>query len=434
MKAAPNRDEQILQRLLSLQPGKIDLGLDRVSQAIRECCAVIPFRVVLIGGTNGKGSTGAFLEQIALSSGFRTGLYTSPHLESIRERFRIGGKWVSPVEFEEGVDQVFAWMEQTGTKLTFFEAMTVVAVIVFAKADVQIGIFEVGLGGRLDATNALEPDVSVLTNVGLDHMEWLGDDLHQIAWEKGGITRPHIPLVTGLDARLLDSALRDREQPSVIRRFGSEFSVFSEPLDGRVFKHGSSHFFLPSIGLEGEHQWSNAALAVETALMMGFEPSQEQLLSALNQVHHPGRIERFGHEPEFLLDGAHNGPGAEGLARFLEQNQVLGKTVFIVAVKAPRDPETLISHWRHLADSWIIHEVEGVPMVECEVIEASLKSENILRADGGNMVSTLTLAAKEAGEQGRVVIAGSLYLVGAARKSVIELTERPQSQSPLVAR
>ena len=205
------RDERILQKLLSLQPGKIDLGLDRMKAAIRSFCPQLSFQIVTIAGTNGKGSTAAFLESLLLAHGRQVGVYTSPHLVHVRERFRIGGTPIAHDALEEEVEHLFSWLESASIHLTYFEAVTLLALRLFEREGVDVAVMEVGLGGRLDATNALEPDITIITSLALDHTEWLGDTLEQIAWEKGGITRGGIPLITGMEPQWIPHALKNRE-------------------------------------------------------------------------------------------------------------------------------------------------------------------------------------------------------------------------------
>ncbi len=332
----------VTQRLLGLQPGKIDLNLDRVRAASvslgspHQAC-----RWIVVGGTNGKGSTARFLESLLLAAGKRVGLYTSPHLEHVAERVRVNGQELALDTFESVASIVLEWLDSGAGKLTYFEAVTLTALLAFADSGVEFGILEVGLGGRLDATNMVEPSLTLLTNIGLDHTEWLGDTVEEIAWEKGGITRPGTPLITGLSPHLLEAALRDRQAPSSIHRLGEDFEG---AVTARGFTYRDDSMALDSapLGLAGAHQGDNASLAVRAALLLAPELDGTQVAAALATTTHPGRMETLRAAPLVLLDGAHNREGAEALAKHLEGLQLPQKPTVIVGVKEPRDPRTLV--------------------------------------------------------------------------------------------
>jgi len=416
-----HRDRRILNKLLSLQPGKIDLGLDRMKAALKDYCPRLSFKVVTIGGTNGKGSTAAFLESLLRAHGKSVGVYTSPHLVHVRERFRMNGVHVSADVLEEEVDALLEWLETGPIQLTYFEAVTLLAIKLFGRAGVDVAILEVGLGGRLDATNAVEPHVSVITSLALDHTEWLGDSLEQIAWEKGGITRPYTPLVTGMEPRLVPFALKDRPRPERVSILGVDFHV-EDTHDGMDSRHGSQRVLVSRLGLLGRHQKDNAALAIEAFRVLENPDGQalEAAANGLTTAHHPGRLERLEGSPEVLLDGAHNEGGARALVHYLQENPVEGKTVLLTALKTPRNPETLFPVWGEEVDHWCLVELSEHPMVSSDILVKSLKGRDVLWA-GSPTDENLKIALERAAPNGRVVVAGSLYLIGAIRGSLMRL-------------
>lgn len=409
-------DQTLLDELLALEPGKIDMELGRMERSLEVLTSKYLKKpaFVLVAGSNGKGSTASFLESMLRSGGMSTGLYTSPHLVHVRERVQVNGEMISLEVFAEEVRRVLAWIDEGPNPLTYFEAMTLASILVFHREEVDIAILEVGLGGRLDATNAVDPDLSVITNISLEHTEWLGDTLGEIAWEKGGVSRGGIPLVTGLSETRLEEALRGRPRPSSIHRLGADFFI-REKSQGFDFVHGLREVNSPVLGLLGKHQRENAIVAVEAAFLLAPDRmSPSAVERGLREARHPGRLEWIPGAPDCLLDGAHNDAGAAALHSFLQENPISGKTVFYVALKEPRDATSLFDHWREDADEWMCVDLPELPMIprakleRCLAGEVLLPSSSSLPEDWNRMVDSI-------GKDGRIVVAGSLYLVGAVR-------------------
>ena len=415
MTVNPFPPDPILQELLDLQPGKIELGFERLHRVLAYLIPTPQCRTILIGGTNGKGSTVAFLESLLLERNQTVGAYTSPHLHRVQERFRIQGIPVNEPTLRGVIDRVRSAVNVLQTPLTFFEFLTVCAVQLFEEKRLEFALLEVGLGGRLDATNAIEPELTILTSVGMDHMEWLGNSLDEIAWEKGGIVRGGKPLVTGFPSELLTHALAGRPAPNFLSRLGSEIQQI-EGTKGEFSIHiNGRDWDVPHIGLAGLHQRENAALALAAAFQLipsGWNPAN--VASGLGKAKHPGRLETWIQEGvEWVLDGAHNPEGAQCLAEALSTMDASPKTVWIVAVKEPRTPESLLEFWRELGDCWIPVSWSEHPMVPLSAWEKAFPTESVLPMELGPAV--LDVARSRAGEGGRVVVAGSLYLIAAIR-------------------
>jgi dihydrofolate synthase / folylpolyglutamate synthase len=289
-----------------------------------------------IAGTNGKGSTAAFLESILRHAGFRTGLNTSPHLERINERIRINGEEISDEAFAETLSRIRTLIEEllASGKLrahpTYFECVTAMAFEFFARQRVEFAVFEVGLGGRLDATNILKPVVSIITRIDFDHENFLGHSLPEIAGEKAGILKREVPLILAEqrpEAREVVLA-RAAELGCPLFETAKAFHVESESMqDGfvraRVVETASGTAFELAPNLPGRFQLQNALNSLSAARFLqrrGFRISNEAITQGIASVVWPGRLEKLQSHPAIYLDGAHNPSAARELAAFLEQN------------------------------------------------------------------------------------------------------------------
>ncbi|HET9209893.1 MAG TPA: folylpolyglutamate synthase/dihydrofolate synthase family protein [Thermoanaerobaculia bacterium] len=331
MPAAPDVDPlPILARLDGLG---IKLGLERA----RSLLAALGdpqrrFPAVLVAGTNGKGSTAAFLAAIAQSSGYRTGLYTSPHLEVVEERLRIDGRMIAPGRFGRLLADLVSLAErETGSPPTYFEAVTLAAFQWFAEEKVDLAVVEVGLGGRLDATNLCDPILSLITPIGLDHQEYLGDTLAQIAREKAGILRPDRPaLVWTNEPEAAESVRAAAAETGARLRFAAD-EVRIESIEPHGWTGQRIRLATPrrdydlEIALLGAHQAINLGLAVraaETLADLGFDRfNPTAIREGAAACRWPGRLEAIGLPGgrRLLLDAAHNPAGAAVLADFLDR-------------------------------------------------------------------------------------------------------------------
>lgn len=411
-----------LDYLYGLQRFGVKLGLENIRQIL--CRLQHPERtypIVHVAGSNGKGSVCAGLSSILLQAGRRTGLYSSPHLHSFTERIRIDGQAISEAEAVALIQSVRAASD--GIPVTFFEFTTAMALLHFQRQEVEVAILEVGMGGRLDATNAVQPQVTVITPICLDHSEHLGADLATIAAEKAGIIKSQIPLVLGQQPPAALKVLCDRAKDlqAPVYRYGREFSVATV---GNGFDYQGLELSLAKLqsGLHGVHQHHNLGVALVTAEILrrqGHELPTVALREGVSAARWPGRLEWWREERKILLDGAHNEGGAEVLAAYLTSLSVAGIR-WVVGAKASKDIANILRPLLPLVDGLYC----TVPPVEDAAAAESiahLAGEFGLAADCFANPATALAAALADRQQGEIIlVAGSLFLVAAAREYLMD--------------
>jgi dihydrofolate synthase/folylpolyglutamate synthase len=391
------------------------------------------FKSVHIAGTNGKGSTAAMVERILRHAGFKTGLYTSPHLERINERIRVNGAEISDAEFAAAFTQLHRLVEEmlsTGELAahpTYFECVTAMALDVFARQGVDFAVLEVGMGGRLDSTNIVTPEVTVITQIAFDHESFLGHSIAEIAGEKAGILKAGVPVV---------SAAENEEARAVIRRRAEELKAPLVEIDTayRVEELKSKDGFYSAMvadigvagekaarrvevkpGLAGRYQVRNAVTALAAARVLaghGVHITDEEIADGIAQVQWPGRLERIAEQPTVFLDGTHNAAGARELAAFWDEH-LAGRRIHLVygsvrdksvdeiagllfpraarvTVTAPRQPRALSAE----ALAEMTHDLAPRMDVVADASEAVAR------------------ALESAAREDVVFVTGSLYLVG----------------------
>ena len=400
----------------TLHPSEIELGLERVSRVYSTLCPeALPFTVVTVAGTNGKGSSIAALEAVLLAAGYRVGTYTSPHLLRYNERVRLDGAEIddqSLIDAFEQVDQA-----RGETSLTYFEFGTLAALRIFAERRPQIVLLEVGLGGRLDAVNVVDPDVALITAIGLDHTAWLGKDRETIATEKAGIMRAGRPVVCSDSHPPAAIAGRARAHGAPLYQLGRDYAFRHHP-DGwdwwRLSEPGQVYRDLPRPSPGGEYQYRNlaGALMVLSLLQEKFPVTLEQLCTGLKRWHLPGRLQQLPGEVPILLDVAHNPDGVAELARALAAEPVTGRSWAIVGMMADKDIHAALAPLLPLVAGWIAVDL-AVPRAA-----SSGRIAAILRELGAAAVSeaeamgeALALAREWASKDDRIVVFGSFYTV-----------------------
>ena len=302
----------------TLHPRAVDLGLDRCRR-VRDAMGLDTNEVprIVVAGTNGKGSCVAFLESMLTAAGLRAGTYTSPHLSRYNERVRTGARAVSDAVLVEAFERVDA--ARGDVSLTFFEFGTLAAADIIERAQVDVAVMEVGLGGRLDAVNAFEPDVSLITAIGVDHRAWLGDDRESVGREKAGIMRTAVPCIVG--ERFPPESVVDRASAigAPCRILGRDYGLERGSEHWRWWGPGRAVGRLPPPGLPGFHQVDNAAacLAVLDALSPRVEVDDDALRRGIASARIAGRLQWLDTPPRVLVDVAHNPLGAEALAAYL---------------------------------------------------------------------------------------------------------------------
>jgi len=362
-----------------------------------------PLRFVHVAGTNGKGSVCAMLEAVYRAAGLRVGLYTSPHLVRFGERIQINHQPISDHCLVQLVQEMKGLLSGCPElRPTFFEVVTVMALIYFRKQNVDLVIWETGLGGRLDATNIITPLVSVITNVQLDHTEWLGSNLAAIAGEKGGIIKPGVPLVTGC---------QEEEALAVLRRIAqSQNAPFHQAVPGSPSYDVAAGL---TLNLLGRHQISNAALVLKTTelLRSHFPVDGAVMEQALRTVEWPGRFQvlPFG-EGRLILDGCHNLDGVQSFKQAFVELFPGHKASFIVGMLEDKNWKSMVREIEPLASDWVVVPVNSKRTVPAE------KLADELRSIRPGVEVTVSAAAREALDlvSGKklAVVAGSLYLIG----------------------
>jgi len=387
------------------------LGLERI-RAVLEALGKPEraYRIVHVAGTNGKGSTCAMIEAGLRAAGIRTGLFTSPHLIEPTERIQIDGIPVSPSDFE----RAFNIVHETAGKLdldchpTYFETVTAMAFWLFKEKRVDTAVIEVGLGGRLDSTNVVEPILTVITPIDFDHEAYLGHTIEAIASEKAGILKPGIPAVFAPQrpeaAKVLDARAAELHVP--VTRAG-EFEIRDLHIDAR-----GSRFSGLVCPLAGEHQLDNAVTAALALHALGISPD------GIKDARWPGRIEHVSPNPDIILDGAHNPAGARALARYLER--FYGNRRIWLIYGAMRDKA--------------IDEVAGILFpIAAELILTAPNTSRALRPEAlaefagrGHIEPTvdaaIEYARRHASDEDVIVITGSLFVVGEARRLFLNTT------------
>ncbi|HEX8961364.1 MAG TPA: bifunctional tetrahydrofolate synthase/dihydrofolate synthase [Rhodocyclaceae bacterium] len=399
----------------------IALGLDRVrlvKQALgqRETCPVI-----LVGGTNGKGSTCAMLETVLLRAGYRVGLYTSPHLLRYNERVRIDGRPASDADLCAGFEKVEAARKKTGdTPLTYFEYGTLAAWEVFSAHSPDAIILEVGLGGRLDATNAYEPDCSIVTTVDLDHMDYLGPTREDIGFEKAGIFRTGRPAVCG-DAqpprRLVEQA---QAVGADLQVFGRDFGANRDAGQWQFWDRAGRKSGLAYPALRGGTQVINACcvLAALDALHDRLPVAMQDVRRGLLEVEVAGRFQVLPGRPTVVLDVAHNPQAAGVLADNLGGMGFHATTWAVFGMLRDKDIAGVVRAVRHRIDRWLPCTLEGPRAATADDLAAILAAEGISGPLRGfpSPAAAITFAQENAGENDRIVAFGSFLTVADAMR------------------
>lgn len=424
---------EVLAHLDRLQMHKIKLGLDAMQSFLEKVGRPEnDLKFVHVAGTNGKGSVCAALSEMLTGAGYRVGVYTSPHLSSVRERFRIGSQYISKEEFATLGTTICEVLGQE--QITYFEFTTALGLLWFADSDVDIVLLETGLGGRLDATNVVTPLISVITSISMDHEAYLGDTLTAVAGEKAGIIKAGIPVISGAAnpeaAAVISRVCKEKKAP--LFRLGQEFDCNETANDSWCWVGGKDFDGLKIAGLKCAHfslvHRENDALAIAALLKLqpyGFVVDVGGIGVGLAAVEWPGRMEYFeqslvsGAGSRYLLDGAHNLEGVKNLAKTLEQKFSYDKLICIWGAMADKDLTGTLAIMAPLADVLILTQPDGERSATVDHIHSFLPddiSDVHCISDGAD---ALILARNKATAKDLIVIGGSLYLVGGMRSLLL---------------
>ena len=412
-------------RRFGMKPGlqTIRALLERLGNPERELAAIH------IAGTNGKGAVAALCESVLRAAGYPVARYTSPHLVRVNERFLVQGRPVDDAALEAAAQEVEAAVRavetEQGSDVTFFECLTAVAFVLFRNAGVKLVALETGLGGRLDATNVVTPLVSVITRIGLDHCDWLGDTVEAIAGEKAGIIKPERPVVCGAmpdEARaVIASAAAQRRAPFVDAAETVSVSVGKSSLEGQTLRISTPERTLPPLRLPlaGAFQVENvctAVAALEAVARCGLAIPDEAFVQGLESVCWPGRFQLAMKNPPVVVDGAHNPEGARALRQALKSCKVKQPIGLVAGFCGDKDA---LSHLRVLAP--VVKRAWGVATANPRSLTADqtvgvMRNAGIDEADAcASVREALAEALKWArATDGLVLVCGSLFLAGEA--------------------
>jgi len=384
----------------------------------------LKLRAIHVAGTNGKGSVCAMLDAI-LSRRYKVGLYTSPHLHRLNERIKINGKEISD---EELLNLIRLLREKTERekrpeRFTFFDFTTALAFFYFVEKEVDLAIVEVGLGGRLDSTNVINPVVAVITNIGHDHMDVLGPTLREIAREKAGIIKENTPIVCGEKREeplrvILEESSRKKAHLYLLGR------DFDYRYEGGLFSFSGRRLKLQSLklGLLGKHQGENASLAlevIETLLDLGFYIDEEEIRKGLKEVKWPGRLELFEGKPKVLLDGAHNPEGVKVLCEFLREIS-FRKLHLIIGIMKDKSWKEMLEILLPLSQSVIAFRPQNPRSLEPEIILSLAKQIGLEGFEAKTPEEALKIAKEKADPEDLILVTGSLFAVGEIREFLLK--------------
>ena len=402
-----------LARLETYSPTEIDLGLERVERLLERLDLQLPATVFHVGGTNGKGSSVAMLESLLGTTGASIGSYTSPHVHRYNERIRIDAMEASDADIVRAFEQIEA--VRGDVPLTYFEFGTLAALVVFADAGVDIAILEVGMGGRLDAVNAVAPTASLITNIALDHCAWLGEDVETIAVEKAGIMRSDKPVIFASRERpaSIDTEAGRHGANLVAAGLDYDWTLHDNSWSWRGVEHELTGLARPS--LQGDIQVENAAAVLALLEAAGFaELLHADIVDAgLSSLSLPGRMQVVNRDGNFLLDVAHNPAAAAVLADSLSRLPASGKTIGIVGMLSDKDVEGVLIALGDLADRWIATTADSpraLPAAELGRRIANVTNTGCLTA--ATVKEALQLARGLCGADDRILVTGSFFLVG----------------------
>jgi len=431
--------DETLSYLYGLQKHGLKFGLDN----IRAILSLLgepqrAFRSIHIAGTNGKGSTSAMIERLLREAGMRTGLFTSPHILSFKERIRISGTKIDEKDVIGLTDEIRRIIGDINP--TFFEFVTAMAFLYFMRRNVAIAVIEVGMGGRLDATNCVEPEVSVITPIGLDHKEFLGRDLKEIASEKAGIIKKGIPVVSAAQEPPALEVIENRAKELSSRVFleGRDFeAVFRGHYpDGIVIDYRSASLELSAlkVSLRGRHQAQNAALALR-AVEEIVKGDILKIKNSLSDTHWQGRLERVSNEPEIIIDGAHNPHSAKALRYAIEELYPERGITLILGIMSDKDIEGILRELLPISDEVIF----TAPNYERAEPPQRLKDRALGLGYKAKVVDSIKDAigiAKNLNPKNLILITGSFYTIGEAKEALgyeaalMDLRESFKEQDP----
>ncbi len=412
--------DEWLVHLEKIHPTSIELGLERINKVKSDLNLTHCFPVIIVGGTNGKGSVCSMLESILSHAGYHVGCYTSPHLLRYNERIRIDRKEIESDALCETFGLIESIRVESGTSLTYFEFSTLAAMHLFVQFKVDIAVLEVGLGGRLDATNVFDADCAILTSIGLDHTDYLGLTRETIGFEKAGIFRntkvaicsePNAPLTIAQQAESIGADLR---------QINDNFGYITQDDQWRFWGPNGKHYCLPYPSLRGENQLQNASacLMALDVLRDNVPVSISNIRLGLLDIQLPGRFQVFLGQPIEIVDVAHNPDSARVLANNLESMRPYNKTYAVFSMLKDKDIAGVVLALKHCVDIWLVSSLNVPRGVSGDELAEILENAGIKKKDGDvivfhDPVAAYGFACEQATNNDRICVLGSFYTVSA---------------------
>lgn len=406
---------------LQIHPKSIDMGLDRISEVARRLGIAKPAtRVITVAGTNGKGSTVAFIEAIARAAGWKVGAYTSPHILEYNERVRVDGVNATDNEFLAAFEKIEnARRRETEIPLTYFEFGTLAAVLIFAEHDLDLAVLEVGLGGRLDATQIIEPDVAVITTVDLDHQDYLGHDRESIGYEKAGVIRAWKPVVFGEKDPPSSALRRAYELGATAIRGHSDYLIDRMENTWR-WREPGYEIELPMPALAAPVQIENAAAAIAALRALSDDMDDAAILEGVRNARIPGRLQCVSACPEIVLDVAHNPQAAGQLSQWLLEHPK--NTYAVFAALADKEVQSIASLLEPLMAHWFLAGIDDAGSRNLSAEEMKVRLQPVLAerttSCHASVGEALQAARQQAKPEDRVLVFGSFHTVAAAIKAL----------------
>lgn len=393
----------------------IDLGLERVIPVAEKLGVITPDATVLtVAGTNGKGSTSTTLASILNAQGYNVGLYQSPHIYRFNERVKLAGQEVD----DQSLIDAFVLVDQArracDLSLSFFEATTLAAFVIFKHKACDVWVLEVGLGGRLDVVNVVNPNVAVITNIGLDHTDWLGDTIEKIAFEKAGIIRPNIPVIFG-GQQQLPQAIQDKVTECNAQLYALNRDYFyQDTLDGQTWNFASSGTTL-KLPL-GSLAVDNISTAVAAILVSGLQVSQQAIAKGIQSAKLQGRFEvRSIQDKTVIFDAGHNPHGVEfllkQLRKFLEYNKQYTEVIAVFSMLADKDINSVVKLLKNTVLKWKIAPMNVPRAAPLSQLEAALHGESVENFE--NIQVAFQSALEQSNNNQLILVCGSFHTLEA---------------------
>jgi dihydrofolate synthase/folylpolyglutamate synthase len=440
----------ITERIQLLEKFGIKPGLERISTMLAYLNnPENAYKIIVVGGTNGKGSTCAMIDSILRTAGYKTGLYTSPHLVSMNERIKVNGEMIDNASFDAVADQLFNIIDRHAelSNLTYFEFMTAAALLYFNNQKIDVAVLEVGMGGRFDATNAVQPDISVVTNISLDHQQYLGNTVQEIAMEKAGIIRSGRPFITTdtnpTSRQVLENECKNKR--GILYEMNRDFSTSG---DDTNFNFYTNNRTIPNLhlSLTGRHQILNAAAAIQAVITLeesGIRIPNSAIKDGLLKASWPGRFEVIHKHPNVILDAGHNPAGIQTLVQTVKDYYLTplhppyqgesnrghphyqrnsNPVTVVFAVSKDKDWQTMVTMLSEITDTFVITSYEGERSADPQELESFIYSN---RLNGSNHThvfipskNALNHALAITPDNGVIIVTGSIFLIGEIKMEI----------------